>query len=169
MKSRLSFILLTLTLTLCTAGCGIYSFTSGKPKDGIKTISVQLFENKASLINPNLALDMTEKLKDVFIGQSNLRLANFDGDMDFEGTIVQYDVRPVAIQGNETAASNRLTVALKVKYTCEKYPEDSWDKSFSQFSDFSSSQNLSDVEATLVKDIVSRLSQDVFNKALSNW
>jgi Lipopolysaccharide-assembly len=170
MNRRLTFpiIALTLALTLC-GSCGIYSFTSGKPKDGIKTFTVELFENKAALINPSLAVDVTEKLKDVFIGQSNLRLSNFDGDLNFEGTIVQYDVRPIAIQGNETAASNRLTVSLKVKYTVEKYPEDSWEKSFSQFADFPSTQNLSEVESTLVKDIVSRLCQDIFNKALSNW
>ena len=127
------------------------------------------FENKAPLINPTLAVDVTEKIKDVFISQSSLRLATYDGDMIFEGTIAQYDVRPVAIQGNETAASNRLTIGIKVKYTCEKYPEDSWEKTFSQFSDFGSTQNLSDVEQELVKDIVARLGQDVFNKALSNW
>lgn len=159
---------LALTLSLF-AGCGIYSFKSGKLKDGINTVSVVTFDNKASIVNPSLAVDMTEKLKDVFIGQSNLKLVLFDGDMDFEGSIVQYDVKPVAIQGDETAASNRLTIGLKVKYTCTKYPEDSWDKTFSQFSDFSSDQNLSDVEAELVKDIVTRLAQDIFNKALSNW
>jgi hypothetical protein len=162
------FLALTLLLTLITS-CGIYSFKSGKIKDGIKTVSVELFENQAALVNPILAVDMTEKIKDKFISQSSLRLANFDGDMAFEGQIVQYDVRPVAIQGNETAASNRLTIGIKVKYTCEKYPEDSWDKSFSQFSDFGSSLSLNDVEGDLVKDIVDRLSQDVFNKALSNW
>ncbi len=170
MKSRLTQILLALTLTLTLgSSCGIYSFSSGKLKAGIKTVTVELFENKAPLINPTLAVDVTEKIKDVFISQSSLRLATFDGDMVFEGTIAQYDVRPVAIQGNETAASNRLTIGIKVKYTCEKYPEDSWEKTFSQFSDFSSTQNLSDVEQDLVKDIVARLGQDVFNKALSNW
>ncbi len=169
MKSRTHILLaLTLALTLFS-GCGIYSFTSGKLKEGIKTVSVDLFTNKAKLINPTLAVDLTEKLKDVFVGQSNVRLAQYDGDLNFEGSIVQYDVRPVAIQGNETAASNRLTISVQVKYTCEKYPEDSWEKSFSQFSDFSSSLNLSAVESELAKDIVSRLAQDIFNKALSNW
>ena len=112
---------------------------------------------------------MTEKLKDKFVGQSSLQLADFDADLQFSGYISQYDVRPVAIQGNETAASNRLTVAISVKYVCEKYPEDSWDKNFSQFSDYGSTQNLSDVEADLVSDIVDRLAQDVFNKVLANW
>lgn len=165
----LSFSLLSILLLLSFVGCGIYSFTGGKLKPGLDTVSVELFENKASLINPSLAIDMTERLKDKFVGQSSLRLAQDDGDLQFSGYISQYDVRPVAIQGNETAASNRLTIALSVKYVCEKYPEDSWDKNFSQFSDFPSTQNLSDVESTLVTDIVDRLAQDVFNKVLANW
>ena len=167
---RLFHILLAFILPLTLLeGCGIYSFTSGKPKDGIKTVTVNQFDNKASLINPSLAVDLTEKIKDVFIGQSSLKLANFNGDMDFVGTIIQYDVKPIAIQGNETAASNRLTIGIKVKYTVELYPEDNWEKTFSQFGDFPSTQNLSAIEGTLVKDIVGRLSQDIFNKALSNW
>ena len=86
------FLALTLLLTLITS-CGIYSFKSGKIKDGIKTVSVELFENQAALVNPILAVDMTEKIKDKFISQSSLRLANFDGDMAFEGQIVQYDMK----------------------------------------------------------------------------
>ncbi|MFM2375533.1 MAG: hypothetical protein RLZZ165_630 [Bacteroidota bacterium] len=158
-----------LSLLMFPLGCGIYSFTGGKPKAGLKTVSVATFENQAKLIHPTLAVDITERIKDKFISQSNLVITGFDGDMDFEGQIIQYDIRPVAIQGNETAASNRLTIGLKVKYTCEKYPEDSWDKNFSQFSDFSSSLSLASVEADLVKDLVDRLAQDIFNKALSNW
>ena len=166
---KLAFYVFGLLFLIATTGCGIYSFKGGKLKPGLKTVSMQLLENKASLINPSLAIDLTERIKDKFVGQSTLQLAQFDGDLQFSGFISQYDVRPVAIQGNETAASNRLTVAISVKYVCEKYPEDSWDKNFSQFSDYSSSQNLSDVEAELVKDIVDRLSQDVFNKVLANW
>lgn len=162
------FAAFVLTLSLFT-GCGIYSFTGGKAKSGLETVTVNLFDNNASLVNPTLAVDLTETIKDKFISASSLRLATSGGDMEFEGEIVQYDVRPVAIQGNETAASNRLTVGVHVKYTCEKYPDDSWDKNFSQFSDFSSSLSLSSVESDLVKDIVDRIAQDVFNKALSNW
>lgn len=168
MNTKFLATTLTLLLTL-SLGCGIYSFTGGKPKAGLNTVSVSTFENQAQLINPTLAVDITERIKDKFISQSNLRIAKFDGDMDFEGRITQYDVRPVAIQGNETAASNRLTVSLSVKYTCEKYPEDSWEKNFSQFADFSSNLSLNTVEAELSKDIVDRLAQDIFNKALSNW
>ena len=162
-------LLLVLLVVGTVSACGIYSFQGGKLKPGLKTVSVDLFDNNASIVLPTLAQDLTETLKDRFISQSNLILTNYDGDLHFSGTIQRYDVSPVAITGSETAAQNRLTVTIKVNYECAKYPEDSWNSTFSQFSDFSSSQNLSDIEGDLVTDIMDRLCQDVFNKVLSNW
>ena len=156
---------------LLMAGCFSvqYSFTGGSIRDGIETVSVETLDNNATLIVPTLALDLTEALKDRFVGQTNLRLVNYNGDMAFSGAITRYEVAPIAIQGDETAAQNRLTITVKIKYENEKYPDDAWDNGFTQFSDFESSQNLSDVEATLVEDIVDKLTQDIFNKATSNW
>lgn len=151
------------------SGCGIYSFTGGAVKEGIKTVNVELFENNSSIVVPTLAQDLTEKLKDKFIGQSNLTLVTFDGDMEFSGSISGYSVAPVAIQGDDVAAANRLTVTVTVAFENKKYPEDSWNKTFSQFSDFSSNVNLSDVETELLTDIVDRLTNDIFNQSLGSW
>ena len=156
-------------ILLSIFGCGIYSFGGGKLKDGLKTVSIETFDNNAQIVVPTLAQDLTERLKDKFNSQSNLTLVVYDGDMQFSGSITGYAVAPVAIQGNVVAASNRLTIQVKVKYECGPYPEDNWDKGFSQFADFSSNQNLNDVEAELVKDLVDRLTTDIFNKVLGNW
>lgn len=161
--------LLTLVAALLFSGCGIYSFTGGKPKDGLHSVTIDLFENNATIIVPTLAQDLTEKLKDKFISQSNLQLLTYDGDMQFSGKIINYAVSPIAIQGNESAAQNRLTLSLSVKYNCAKYPDDSWEQNFSQFADFSSNVNLSDVEDELIKDLIDRLTTDIFNKSLANW
>lgn len=158
-----------LVLLLFVSSCGIYNFTGGKLKPGLDTVSVELFENNASIVLPTLAQDLSEQLKDRFNSQSNLNLVTYDGDLQFSGTIQRYDVSPVAISGDETAAQNRLTITIKVDYKCPKYPEDSWNNSFSQFTDFPSTQNLSDVEETLVTELIERLTLDVFNKTLSNW
>jgi hypothetical protein len=166
---KLPLRLLPLLALLFWTGCGIYSFTGGKPKDGLRTVSIDLFENNATIIVPTLAQDLTEKLKDKFISQSNLQLLTYEGDMQFSGQINSYTVSPIAIQGNESAAQNRLTITIGVKYNCTKYPDDSWDQNFSQFADFSSNVNLADVEAELIKDLIDRLTTDIFNKSLANW
>ena len=162
-------VLVLLLVLLVFTGCGIYNFQGGKLNPGLDTVSVELFENKSSIIVPTMAQDITEKLKDRFNGQSNLELVTYDGDLAFSGEIKRYDVAPVAISGNETASQNRLTVTVGVVYTCAKYPEEGWTSNFSQFSDFPTTSNLSDVEDGLIDDILDRLTQDIFNKVLSNW
>ncbi len=154
---------------VAVSSCGIYSFQGGKLKPGLNTVSIERFENSASLVVPTLAQDLTEGLKDKFQSQSNLRLVDYDGDLQFSGTITNYSVSPVAIQGDETAAQNRLTVTVSVLYDCTTYPEDSWQQSFTQFSDYDSNQNLSDIESELILGIIDNLTTDIFNKVLSNW
>ncbi|MEM0995555.1 MAG: LptE family protein [Bacteroidota bacterium] len=158
-----------LGLLLLSSACGIYNFQGGKLDPGLETVSVALFENNASIVLPTLAQDLTEQLKDRFISQSNLSLTDYEGDLQFTGLVTSYGVAPVAITGDETAAQNRLTITIKVDYECPKYPENAWSSTFSQFEDFPSSQNLGDVEETLVATIIERLTLDVFNKVLSNW
>ncbi len=163
-------ILFGLALVMSTfSGCWLYSFQGGKLPPTVETVSIDLFENNASLVVPTLAQDLTEGLKDKFQSQSNLRLIDYDGDLQFSGNISGYSVSPVAIQGDETAAQNRLSITVRVLYDSVKFPEDSWQSSFTQFSDFESSQNLSDVEGELITNIIDQLTTDIFNKVLSNW
>lgn len=168
LPNRLYLFLAFLAL-LGDTGCGVYSLTGGALRTGVETISVERFENNAPLIVPTLAQDLTEALKDRFVGQTSLQVVAYDGDMQFSGYISRYDVAPVAIQGNETAAQNRLTISVKVKYEVEQYPDDNWDKNFSQFADFPGNTDLSEVENELIEQILDQLTLDIFNKALSNW
>ena len=96
-------------------------------------------------------------------------LATRDGDLQFDGSITGYKVTSVAIQGNETAALNRLTITVKVKFTNTKDKEADFETNFSRYLDYDSSQNLSAIEDELIKDINDQLTQDIFNKAVSNW
>ncbi|MCO6499462.1 MAG: LptE family protein [Vicingus serpentipes] len=146
-----------------------YSFTGTSIPEDVKTISIKTFQNYAPLTNVNLTQTFTEALKDKFISQTNLNLVSADGDLQFEGAITGYDVTAVAIQGNETAALNRLSVTVKVKFTNLKDDKQDFETTFTRYADFESSQNLSSVEDALLIDINDQLTQDIFNKAVSNW
>lgn len=151
-------------------GCKInYSFTGASIAEDVKTVSVKTFQSYAPLANANLSQTFTEDLKDKFISQTNLDLAVRNGDLQFEGSITGYNVTSVAIQGNETAALNRLTITVKVKFTNTKDKEADFETNFSRYLDYDSSQNLSSIEDELIKDINDQLTQDIFNKAVSNW
>ncbi len=118
---------------------------------------------------PTLSRTLTEALWDYFTGQTNLVLVDRGGDLSLDGTITQYVVQPVAIQGNETAAMNRLTISVNVKFINKTDPKQNWETTFSRYQDYASSYNLSAVQDLLIKDITDQLVQDIFNKAVVNW
>jgi hypothetical protein len=134
-----------------------------------KTISVGFFTNNTSLGAPSLSQRFTEKLRDVVSQQTNLALIKQNGDLQFEGYIADYNVAPVAIQSTDQASSNRMTILVQVKYINKFEEAKSFDQAFSRFKDFSSSQNVSAVEAELVTEIYRQLTEDIFNKAFNNW
>ncbi|MCK4920265.1 MAG: LptE family protein [Bacteroidales bacterium] len=135
----------------------------------IETFSVQYFPNRAPLVQSQLSQVFTDALKDKIEGQTRLEMVTGFGDVDLSGEIKNYETRPVAITGDERAALNRLTIAIRVKYTNSFNPDENFDTQFSRYEDYSSSSNLSDVEEDLIELIVENIVEDVFNKAFVNW
>lgn len=149
--------------------CGIYSFTGASISSEINSVSVSNFDVLAPSSPPVLSNLLSETLKDKFNDETSLSILSNDGDLQFEGEITSYNLKPIAIQADETAAQNRLTISVKVKYTNMKDDEFNYHTNFSRFRDYSSTQELSDVEQQLLEEIAQELVEDIFNKALSNW
>ena len=155
--------------SILLGACGIYSFTGASISPDAETVSIGYFQNNASMVQPTLSNSMTERLKDQFISQTNLNLTDVSGDLQFEGEITEYKVKPIAIQANETAAQNRLTISVKVNFTNNLDENQNYSQSFSHYADFDSSQDLSSVETELIDQIIEVLSENIFNKAVANW
>lgn len=151
------------------SSCGIYSFTGASIPPNAKSISVKTFQNNASLINPTLSNQLTESLKSKFQSQTNLTIVQSSGDFNFEGEITSYSTQPIAIQGNQTAAYNRLTITVNVRFTNRLDEKQNFEQSFSRYSDYPSTENLSSIESNLVSTINEVLVDDIFNKAFVNW
>ena len=80
-----------------------------------------------------------------------------------------YDVKATAVTANEVAAQNRLTVTVKITYNNKKYPEEDFEKSFSAYADYDSTQSLDAVESSLCEEIVEKLCEDILNATVANW
>ncbi|MFM6975941.1 MAG: LPS assembly lipoprotein LptE [Sphingobacteriaceae bacterium] len=152
------------------SGCGIYSFSGASIPAEMKTVSVQFFENNAPLVVPYLSQQFTEDLKSRIRNQSRLSIVRADGDGNFEGRITDYRITPAAIQGNERAGLERLSITVMVKYTSVLKPDLNFEQSFTRFKDFSTqTKSLQAQEQELIKDINTQLTEDIFNKAFANW
>ncbi|MCD4683080.1 MAG: hypothetical protein K8R86_07335 [Bacteroidales bacterium] len=151
-------------------GCKInYSFTGASIPPDVKTINIMYFPNNASLVAPTLSQKLTDGMRDKFTSETSLDLVNDGGDLILEGSITNYRTSPVAIQGNDQAALNRLTITIEVTYTNTFEENMSFESSFSRYADYSSSDNLNDIQEGLIEEINTMLIEDVFNKAVVNW
>lgn len=163
-------LIILISIIVIATGCTIsYSFTGASIPPDAKTVFVADFRNVAPLVNPSLANDLTEAMKDKFVGQTSLKLGDENADLYFEGSITAYGTQPVAIKTGDVAAQNRLTITVKVKFVNNKDKSANFDTSFSRYEDYDSQYSLTDVEDQLVKTIVESLVDDIFTKAVVNW
>lgn len=166
-KNRIHIVSL-LVMVLCTR-CGIYSFSGASIPPEAKTVSVQYFPNQAQLINPTLSNDFTTALRDAIMNQTSLDMVESGGDLAFEGEITDYNTSPVAITAGQTAALNRLTITVNVRFVNLYDDSKNFESKFTHYEDYPSDQDLNSVQESLTGTIIEALVEDVFNKALVNW
>lgn len=161
---------LIFAMVLISQSCGVYSLSGASIPAEMKTLSVQFFENNSALVVPYLSQQFTEGLKERIRNQSRLSIIRTEADANFEGRITDYTIRPVAIQGNDRAGLNRVTVTVNVKYTNAMNPELNFEQSFQAFQEFSLNQGpIQTQEQKLIALIIRQLTEDIFNKAFANW
>lgn len=167
MKIKIIYLLCFIVLL---AGCKPSISLSGAtiPPEA-KTISVAFFKNNSTLGAPSLSQRFTEKLRSVVSQQTSLALMAQNGDLQFDGFISDYSINPVAIQSNDQAAQNRVTISVNVKYTNKFDATKNFEQVFTQFADIKSSENITANEPALVQEIFRKITEDIFNKAFNNW
>ncbi|AXG68252.1 lipopolysaccharide-assembly [Kordia sp. SMS9] len=165
---KIKIIIATIVFTITVTGCGLYNFT-GTGDLNADTFQVNFFQNSAPIIEPGLDRDFTLALQDFILNQTSLDLVRANGDLLYEGEIVEYRVSPMTATANNTAAQNRLTIGVQVRFSHKNKPEDDFDQRFSFFYDFPATSQLTAVQATAFQEIFERLTLDIFNASLAKW
>lgn len=168
MKKYFLVLIMVLPL-LMLSGCGVYTFSGASIPAEAKTLSVIYFPNKAPIVQPMLSKNVTEGLQDKFRAESRLSVVQRNGDLALEGEITGYDTQPIAIQGNQTAALNRFTLTINVRFRNKYNEKANFESAFSRYRDYSSSKSLSVVEQELLPGMLEEIIQDIFNKCVVNW
>ncbi len=154
-------------------GCGFYNF-SGASTGTAKSFQVNFFQNFAdqspgSTIEPGLDRDFTNALQDVITTLTSLNLTNNNGDLLYEGEIVEYRVSPMTATANQTAAQNRLTMTVNVRFYNKTKEDSDFEQRFSFFYDFPGTSLLESVKSEAHEELFERITQDIFNKSLADW
>lgn len=174
-KNKISFavkfasIFLLVIMIVSISGCKIYSFTGASIPADVKTVQVDLFDNRANGGPAYLTQNFTNKLRLKMVTEGNLRQVSTNGDIVFKGYFNAYQITSQAPTAQSLAGVNRLRIAVHVIYTNTKNENDNFESDFDKFIDYSGSENLINIEAGLVEEINRQLVDDIFNKALVKW
>ena len=165
------FYIITITYLMILQSCSVkYSLTGASISPETTSFQVNYFQNNAPLIEPGIERDFTNKLIDLLINQTSLELVKSNGDLVYEGEIVEYRISPTTATSDNRAAQNRLTVGVNVRFYDIKDPDADFEKRFSFYYDYPASvQLIGSQKDTAMEEIFERITQDVFNASLAKW
>src|SRR6185437_16502115 len=134
-----------------------YSFRDSSPIPAdITTFRVNAFENKARYVDPTVAPQLTEKVRQKIISQTRLReTKNDDANYDISGYVSDYSVTTSGIAGQQ-AGTNRLNVTFHLifKNTVDPDPAKSFDADLTTNYDFPANETLQQAESSLMDNIL---------------
>lgn len=162
-------LIITLVLLFTLNSCSVYNFT-GTGKIDAKTFQVNFFQNNSELIEPGIDRTFTLSLQDIIQNQTNLNLVKSDGDLIYEGEIVDYRISPMTATADQQASQNRLKIRVNVRFTNKNKEIDDFEKTFEFFYDYPAQQQLAGPTLdNAIKVIFERITQDIFNESLAKW
>lgn len=164
-------IITSILIFCCVVSCSVkYSLTGASISPETKSFQVNFFQNNAPLIEPGLDRNFTNKLTDLLLNQTSLELVKLNGDLIYEGEIVEYRISPTTATANNTAAQNRLTIGVNVRFFDKNNSELDFEKRFSFYFDYPGNAQLIGSQLEIALDeIFERITQDIFNSSLANW
>lgn len=170
MKHLFPFII-CIGMALGLHSCAISYKFNGANIDYSTTQSVSIadFPNNAAMVNPSLSNNFTEGLRDIFQRQTRLQVLRKGGDLEIEGEIIGYDLTAMSIAADSYSAETKLTIRVQVRFTNNINPEDSFEKTYSAYQTFDSSQMLSDVQDELCNTMITEITESIYNDTVAKW
>jgi hypothetical protein len=171
-----SLIIFAGIFLLGLSSCKIYSFKDTSIPPEVKSIHIAYIENRAPLVNPQLAPALNDALRQKINNQASRlsQVQTSDADYDVSGWVSGYSYTTSGVS-DQKASSNRLTVTVHIVFknhldpTGKKVAPADFEADVSRNFDFSASITITDAEAQLMSTVVSNMTDEIFNKLFSNW
>ncbi|RRD90693.1 hypothetical protein EII33_08035 [Bacteroides heparinolyticus] len=135
----------------------------------VKSISIADFQNRAEYVYAPLATEFNQKMKDMFIQQTRLKLVNSGGDLDIDGEIVGYNQYNEAVDASGYSSKVKVTLTVNVRYVNNTNHEEDFEQQFSAFQTYDSSRLLTEVQDQLIAVMVKDITEQIFNATVANW
>jgi hypothetical protein len=161
---------------LALGSCKIYSFKDTSIPPEVKTIHLAYIENRARLVNPQLAPALNDAVRQKINNQASKLTIIPTTDADYEVTawVSDYSYSTSGIS-NQQASSNRLSVTVHIVFknhldpTGKKVAPADFEADVTRNFDFNALTSITDAETQLLPTITSNVTDEIFNKLFSNW
>jgi len=134
----------------------------------ITSVKVSYIENKARYINPQLSPKLSDKLRQKIVNQTRLSQINGEADYEISGYISDYSVSTSGISDRQVA-SNNLNVTVHLIFKNRKDDKKNFEADLTRNFPFSASKSLSQAESELTEQVITSLTDEIFNRIFSNW
>lgn len=153
------------------SGCTISYKFNGASIDysKIKSISIADFPNVAPLVYSPLSSSLSDGIRDIFQRQTRLELVRRGGNLELEGEITGYQLTPMSVSADSYAAETKLTMTVRVRFTNNINPEDSFEKTYSAYQTFDASLMLNDVQEELCNTMITEIAEQIYNDTVAKW
>ncbi len=135
----------------------------------VKTITIAEFPNRAEYVYAPMTTEFNQKLKDMFIQQTRLKLVNANGDLDIDGEITGYNQYNESVAADGYASKVKLTMTVNVRFVNNTNHEEDFEQQFSAFQTYDSSLLLTDVQDDLINKMIKDITEQIFNATVANW
>ncbi len=168
-SNRSSYIIAILLFSMVSIqGICRFSMKDVSIPADIKTVKVAYIENKARYINPQLSPKLSDKLRQKIVNQTRLSQINGDADYEISGYISDYSVSTSGISDRQVA-SNNLNVTVHLIFKNRKDEKKNFEADLTRNFPFSATKSLSQAESELTEEIITNLTDEIFNRIFSNW
>ena len=169
-------VIVFLLAAFAFSSCKIYSFKDVSIPAEVKSIHIAYLENRARLVNPQLAPQLNDKLRQKITSQASklTQIQTSDADYDVSGYVSEYNYSTSGI-ANQQASSNRLNVTVHIIFknhldpTGRKVAPADFEADVTRNFDFPATQTIQDFETGQIATVVTNLTDEIFNKLFSNW
>lgn len=170
-RTKLNVAILLIIVVLLLPSCVISYKFNGASIDysKTKTISIADFPNVAPLVYAPLSNTLSDGIRDLFQRQTRLEQVRRGGNLEIEGEITGYALTPMSVSSDSYAAETKLTITVKVRFTNNVAPEESFEKTYTAYQTFDASQMLTDVQDELCNTMVAEIADQIYNDTVAKW
>jgi hypothetical protein len=169
LKLALLNLLFVVLITINFTSCCAYSFTGASVPEHLKTIAIPIADDRSGSGEPGLREGLTQKLVQKFIEDNTLQVAErTSANAILECTIVSLSDAPAIVSAGENITSRRITIGVKVLYRDLVNRKTIFEKTFTNYSDYSSSNPVQG-RTDAINSAIDKISEDILLDTVSGW